>query len=145
MLLPLFRALDSWRDRLRRRRLAPHLALGRRGEDLAQRHLQKLGYTIVARNWRRLEGGPEMDLLAWDGPTLVAVEVKSRASDEVAAPERALDEEKREALVRGLQMFARRTGLQPLALRIDVVSVVLGEPPRVRRLRGVYALSRAAP
>jgi putative endonuclease len=145
ILLPLFRSLDAWRHRLRRRRLAPHLATGRRGEDLAQRYLQKQGYTIAARNWRRPEGGPEMDLVAWDGETLVAVEVKTRTADDVAAPDRAMDEVKRAALVRGLLQFAHRVRRPPPVLRIDVVSVVLDQPPRLQHRRGVYALCRQVP
>ena len=39
-----------------------------RGEDLAHRFLQKLGYIVVARNWHAEDGSGELDLVAWDGP-----------------------------------------------------------------------------
>ena len=66
-------------------------AWGARGEDLAHRFLQKLGYMVVARNWRAEDGSGELDLVAWDGASLVVVEVKTRASTEFGLPEEAVD------------------------------------------------------
>jgi hypothetical protein len=43
--------IDALRARAMRGRLMPRHALGRRGEDLAQRYLQKQGYRMLARNW----------------------------------------------------------------------------------------------
>jgi putative endonuclease len=50
--------------------------LGRAGERLAAEHLERLGYSIVARNHRTRYG--EIDLVAADRDTLVIVEVKAR-------------------------------------------------------------------
>lgn len=54
--------------------------LGRIGEDLATRHLESLGYAIVARNWRASVDGVrgELDVVARHGRTLVFCEVKAR-------------------------------------------------------------------
>src|SRR5256885_16358809 len=51
--------------------------LGKSGEDLACRELERRGYAIVARRYRVRSG--ELDVVARDGPTLVFVEVKTRA------------------------------------------------------------------
>jgi putative endonuclease len=69
---------DWLRHTTRSREWFPNLALGRRGEDLAHRFLRAKGYIIVARNYRLSSGDAEADLIAWDGTTLVFVEVKSR-------------------------------------------------------------------
>jgi putative endonuclease len=50
--------------------------LGRLGEELAAAHLQRLGFAILARNVRTRHG--EIDLIAFDGRTLVFAEVKTR-------------------------------------------------------------------
>lgn len=50
-------------------------ALGSHGEDLAVEHFRRLGFTIVQRNVRTRHG--EIDLIAFDGHTLVIVEVKT--------------------------------------------------------------------
>jgi putative endonuclease len=53
-------------------------ALGRRGEALAAQHLERLGYTVLARNHRTRWG--EIDLVLTDPgeTTIVFVEVKTR-------------------------------------------------------------------
>jgi putative endonuclease len=56
----------------------PRRALGRLGEQLAAAHLERLGFAIVERNTRTRHG--EIDLIVFDGRTLVFVEVKTRRS-----------------------------------------------------------------
>jgi putative endonuclease len=46
------------------------------GEELAAAHLGRLGFTVLARNVRTRHG--EIDLIAFDGRTLVFAEVKTR-------------------------------------------------------------------
>ena len=50
-------------------------ALGRHGEQLAAAHLARLGFSALARNVRTRAG--EIDLIAFDGETLVFAEVKT--------------------------------------------------------------------
>src|ERR671934_1678266 len=49
---------------------------GRRGEEIAAEHFERLGYEVIARNHRTRYG--ELDLVACDGESLVFVEVKTR-------------------------------------------------------------------
>jgi putative endonuclease len=51
--------------------------LGRRGEELAARHLGELGFAVLARNARTRYG--EIDLIVRDKGALVFVEVKTRS------------------------------------------------------------------
>lgn len=48
--------------------------LGRKGEEAAARYLVRRGYDIVERNWTCIAG--EADIIAFDGDTIVFVEVK---------------------------------------------------------------------
>lgn len=57
----------------------PRHTLGRRGEQLAVEHLRRLGFTPLGRNERTRYG--EIDLVAFDGETLIFVEVKTRRVD----------------------------------------------------------------
>jgi len=52
------------------------IAFGKTGEDLACRELERRGYEILDRRYRRRGG--ELDIVARDGPTIVFVEVKAR-------------------------------------------------------------------
>jgi putative endonuclease len=51
-------------------------ALGRRGEELAAAHLRAKGFRTLAHNVRTRHG--EIDLIGFDGETLVFAEVKTR-------------------------------------------------------------------
>jgi putative endonuclease len=54
----------------------PRHALGRLGEELAAAHIQRLGFALLERNARTRHG--EIDLIAFDGRTMVFAEVKTR-------------------------------------------------------------------
>jgi putative endonuclease len=136
----LYRRFDHIRHKARARRWPDRQALGRRGEDLAHRLLERHGYVVVERNWRTRDGLSEVDIIAWDGPTLAFVEVKTRASDEHAAPERAIDQVKRMALQHAALLYARIVGVAAEQVRFDLVSVVHGPRPALRLVRGSSAL-----
>lgn len=134
--------LDRLRDFARQGRVDPDAATGRRGEDLAHRFLQRQGYTVVARNYRPASGAGEIDLVAWDGPTLVFVEVKTRTSEEFGAPDRAVDGEKEKRLLRAARSYAHRAGVEMEQARFDIVSVVLERPPRLELIRDAFRTSQ---
>jgi len=113
--------------------LAPHLALGQRGERLAAEQLERLGYELVAANFklpvgRNLRGAlvqAEIDLIAYDGTTLCFIEVKTRASDWFAAPEANVDLRKQRQISRAARVYRRMFDLTSEPHRYDVVSVIL--------------------
>ncbi|HUK15873.1 MAG TPA: YraN family protein [Bryobacteraceae bacterium] len=135
MLGLLYRAADALR---RRAAGGDH---GRTGEDLAHRYLRSHGCTIVARNYRPRSGFGEIDLVAWHGPTLAFIEVKTRASEDFGAPETAVDTEKRDRLARAARDYARRAGIEWQRTRFDVVSVVLSRRPRIDWQRDAFGSS----
>jgi putative endonuclease len=134
--------------------LAPHLELGRRGEQLAADHLRSQGYKLVASNFRvgvgRNRRGAvvraEIDLVAYEGRTVCFVEVKTRASDRFAAPEANVDLRKQRQVTRAARAYRRMLGLTGAPYRYDVVSVLLpphgddgdAPVPRLELFRGFW-------
>lgn len=112
---------------------------GRLGEDLAYRYLRRHGCTVVARNYFTRSGSGEIDIVAWHGPTLVFVEVKTRQTDEYGSPDRAVDAEKRQRLQLAARDYERRVGVPPEQTRFDVVSVLLERSPRIDWTRDAFA------
>ena len=118
---------------------AQHFALGAHGEALAIEHLEQKGYRIVAanfsipigRNTRDAIVNAEIDVVAYDGPTLCFIEVKTRASDEIAAPQTNVDLRKRRQIARAARGYRRMFGLMDSPFRYDVVGVV-GKPDDTR-------------
>jgi putative endonuclease len=94
---------------------------GRRGEQVAARHLKRCGYLILARNYRA--AGAEIDLIALDKSTLVFVEVKFRVGSGFGTPAEAVDLEKRERIRRAARAFAEWRGAPDVPARFDVVAL----------------------
>jgi putative endonuclease len=113
------------------------LALGRRGERAAEKHLRRIGYRIVARNFRAV--GAEIDLVAMDGGILVFVEVKTRRNRAAGAPEEAVDERKQKRLRRAAEVFATRYRAEDTEMRFDVVAVdASGRRLEIELLRNAF-------
>lgn len=112
-----------------RPRLSPAQQAGNQGEELAMRHLQASGLTIVSRNLRARSG--EIDLVALDGGILVFIEVRQRRSPRYGGAAASVNRDKQRRLIRTAQYFLPRlvqrwcAGLMP-ACRFDVVSLESG-------------------
>ena len=96
-------------------------AFGAHGEAVASTVLMKRGYRIVERNVRSRWG--ELDVVAYDGTTLVFVEVKARRGARFGEPAYAVDRRKQRRLVRLAQQYLVRRKLGEPLCRFDIVIV----------------------
>ena len=97
------------------------IALGKTGEDLACRELERRGYAIIALRYRRRGG--EVDIIARDGPTLVFVEVKARDSHAFGEAAEAVTWWKQRRIVRLASEYVMRHHESDTPCRFDVVSI----------------------
>ena len=130
----LYLKLRAWADRRLgnraqnrgRSRKPQHLLTGERGEDLAYFHLRQRGYTVVARRWHSARTRGDLDLVVWDGDTLVIFEVKTRTAHDLAPAASAVDEAKQRTL-RRMAIAHRRRLPEPwrdlVPVRFDLLSV----------------------
>jgi len=120
----------------------PRRALGRLGEELATAHFRRLGFRVLARNVRTRYG--EIDLIAFDGSTIVFAEVKTRRTGSRAE---RLGSEPEPLLWLGPRQRARlrrlaaawltdeaRTRPTAKAIRFDAVGVIVDPRSRLVRL-----------
>ena len=124
MLRWLYKLADGFRHRARLRRWPEDKALGRRGEDIVHRWLQRQGMTVVARNYSPPGGKSEADLIAWDGDELAVIEVKTRSNVDFGPPERNVNYEKQKKVISAGEHYARRAEVPLEKVRFDVASVV---------------------
>jgi len=121
-----YTALRSFADR--KSALPEHLLTGERGEDAAFFHLRALGYTVVARRWRSSRIPGDLDLVAWDGSTLVIFEIKTRTAHDLASAESAVDTHKQKILRKMASAYLRQLpepNRAAVSLRFDILSVYL--------------------
>lgn len=138
------RALDKVSGAIgHKEKAAAHLITGQAGEDAAYFHLRKLGYVMVARNWRVPQCKGELDLVAWEGDVLCFIEVKTRTTRDVKPAEAAVDERKRRELAVMARNFMRRLRREkPPEYRFDVVSVYLSTagPAEITLFKNAFVL-----
>jgi len=114
-----------------------HQRTGTHGEEDAYFHLRKLGYAMVARNFRSPRCRGEIDLIGWDDDVLCFIEVKTRTSRDVKTAEAAVDRHKRREVAQVAREYLRR---QPPSCqwRFDIVSVYYaqaGSRPQIEVFR----------
>jgi putative endonuclease len=97
------------------------IALGKTGEDLACAELEKRGYAIIARRYRRRGG--EIDIIARDGPAIVFVEVKARDGHAFGEAAEAVTAFKRRRITQLALDYMTRQRQSNCPCRFDVVSI----------------------
>jgi putative endonuclease len=117
------RLLDRLAEKILPPRPGPdHQRTGRRGEEDAYFYLRKLGYVMVARNFRSPRCRGEIDLIAWHKDVLCFIEVKTRTTHDVKPAEAAVGRHKWRELAAVAHEYLRR--IPPSCQwRFDVVSV----------------------
>ena len=118
--------LDAIARRRGRSNIPAHLATGIAGEYAAFVFLGRKGYIVVARRWSSGDRPGDLDLIAWQGPMLCFIEVKTRTAQDMTPAETAVDRHKRHTLRRLATQYVRQlSGAERPPVRFDVISVYL--------------------
>ena len=99
----------------------PRRGLGTRGELLARKRLEELGYRIIDANARTRYG--ELDLVAIEDGCLVGVEVRTKRGVAFGTPEESITPSKARRLAELIEAYAQAHPDLPEDLRVDVVAV----------------------
>ena len=129
----------------RRTNLSPTELLGREGEEAAYWYLRGKGDIIVDRNYRPEGSHKEIDLIGWDGGTLVFVEVKARGPHTLLLPEATVDWEKERHLIAAAREYRRRARRLAAPVRFDIISVTAGpDGMKIEHFRDAFRETAAA-
>jgi putative endonuclease len=116
--------------------MAEHNELGKKGEELAARHLVAKGYKIKETNWRY--GNDEVDIIAEHNNFLVVVEVKTRQSNYFGEPEAFVTLKKQQFIIRAANAYIEQKNID-LETRFDIVSVVMArEETQVNHIEDAF-------
>lgn len=111
--------------------------LGAATEARAAALLAAAGLAIVERNWRCAHG--EVDIIARDGPTLVFVEVRARASAAWGGARASITPVKQSRIARCAQQYLQRAGSATPPCRFDLVLCEAGTMEWLRDAFGMPA------
>lgn len=110
---------------------------GKRGEELAEKYLSKLGYEILERNYRSRFG--ELDLVARHQNVIIFVEVKTRTTIRQGLPCEAVNKEKQHRIRRMARYYLMTTGQSEEACRMDVIEIILqGKGTLIRQITDAF-------
>jgi len=93
-------------------------------ESHAADFLIKKGYIILAKNYRFKKA--EVDLIVQKGGCIIAVEVKTRSTSNVATPTHAINRTKQKNLMMAINRFVESIN-EPIEVRMDVISILKTE------------------
>lgn len=96
---------------------------GIRGENIAALYMEKSGFTLLARNYRKT--ACEVDIIALEGDVLVFTEVKARSSTVGGSGREAVDRRKQQRVIRGAMCYMAENGMEDRCGRFDVAEVEL--------------------
>lgn len=120
----------------------PRHRLGLRGERLAAKHLRRVGYKLLYKNYRA-PGGGEVDLVCREDDTLVFVEVKTRSSAAFGTPAEAVTASKQQLIARGALAWLKLLGNPAIHFRFDIVEVrMTGRKVETNVIRNAFELPR---
>lgn len=107
------------------------------GERKACEHLQSLGFRVVERNFENRLG--ELDVVAYEGDTLVFCEVKTRRTTSFGRPYEAVTVAKQRRIRRLAESYLALRKPTYREIRFDVLSVMLsGARAEVSHIRNAF-------
>lgn len=95
--------------------------IGKLGEDTACDFLQKLGYTVLERNWRFSKA--EIDIIAKERDILVFAEVKAKSYTYYGHPEENVSVYKESLIIDAATQYMIQTN-HTWEIRFDIISVL---------------------
>jgi putative endonuclease len=122
-----------------RKRKAPHLRTGERGERAAALYLLLRGYRILERNYLCPPG--EIDIVALKKGTIVFVEVRTRQEGALVDPIESINDIKLAHMIEAARYFLTVRGKSRACSRFDIISVRSGGPFRGRIRHYIDAFS----
>lgn len=113
--------------------------LGRKGEDLASKFLEKNGYEVIQRNYIYEHG--EIDIIAKSPENiLVFVEVRTKTDEIYGQPEESISMKKRKQIRKIAEAYLWEKNIDNIECRLDVIAILLlkGAEPRIEHIKDAF-------
>jgi putative endonuclease len=98
---------------------------GSQGEASVAAYLEKIGYVIIGRNYKKMHG--EIDLIARKDSEIAFVEVKTRSNTYIE-PENLISPAQRKKIIATAKVYAAEHDLVDYVWRFDA-ALLIGTPP----------------
>lgn len=113
-------------------------SIGKLGEDLACKYLEKNDYKIIDKNFSCRQG--EIDIVAYDNfnNELVFIEVKTRTNFNYGIPSESVNHLKQQHILNTAKYYLYCKNIENIYVRIDVIEIVINKNVyKLNHLKGV--------
>lgn len=97
--------------------------LGKIGEKIAVKYLQKQNYKIITTNFYTRKG--EIDIIAKQNKEIIFIEVKTRTSEEFGKPAEAVTYYKEKHMYQAAKYYIYKTNQESEYIRFDVIEIYI--------------------
>lgn len=111
--------------------------IGKIGEDLACKYLEKNGYKIIERN-KHFSKFCEIDIIAQIKNMIVFVEVKTRRTNNFGTPFEAISKTKYNHIKHGVLEYLSSSNFSKYNYRIDAIGIVLEPKEELKHLQNIF-------
>ncbi len=106
--------------------MAHHNEVGKLGEEIAVKFLEKNGYVIFDRNYAFEKA--EVDIVAYMPTEIIFVEVKTRSKIIYDQPEKSVDEAKMRSIFKAANSYLYERKLETVPVRFDIIAIGIENP-----------------
>ena len=117
-----------------------HLEVGKIGEEIAKKFLEKNGYEVIEQNYRTKYA--EIDLVAKKQKDLVFIEVRTKVGENFGTPEETINKKKMRKLYGNAMAYVSIKKWNG-SFRIDAICIVLKPDHSIDRLNHYENISLA--
>ena len=118
---------------------AGRIGFAKSGEDTCAALLERSGYRVIARNYRKPFG--EIDIVALDHDVVCFIEVKARRSVRFGLPQEAVTAFKQRRIVKTALCFLKEHNMLERKVRFDVVALLqgaAGDEPQTKIIKAAF-------
>ena len=116
--------------------LANKSVIGKKGEDLVCKDLQKKGYKLLKRNYFSQQG--EIDIIVQKNNVIVFVEVKTRKSIKFGLPAEAVTKSKQQKIIKTAFTYLREEKVINKQYEFTVAEVYLDDKEDLQKINYIH-------
>ncbi len=118
--------------------MSNNIIKGKLGEEIAEKYLKSLAYTILEKNYRIKMG--EIDIIAMKKDILVFVEVKTRSSINYGYPCEAVNRKKQIKIIKTALHYIKSNGMGDYQIRFDIIEVYFKGKGKINHIENAFCI-----
>ena len=113
-----------------------NILVGKKGEDIATKYLEKKGYKIIERNWHYSKNA-EIDIIAEYKKEIVFIEVKTRTNLNFGHPFESITKAKVQKIHKAIYAYIKSAKKESSSFRFDGIAIIGLDSPTIEHIQNL--------